>query len=95
MFLKIVPGRQGNAHGNIFEQFIFIKVTGCSLEFHSKRVPLQLFLNKVLQVLYSSFVVLSMGFYLKPQNFVRKKNNQVFVKESPLSIIGSCVEKWC
>ena len=38
-------------HRELFEQAIFIKVTGCSPELHSKRIPLHLFFFflKVLQ----------------------------------------------
>ena len=83
-------------HIEIFLNNLFLsKLQAARQNSTQKEFLYNYFSMKVLQVLYSSFVVLSMGFYLKPQNFVRKKNNQVFVKKSPLSIIGSCVEKWC
>ena len=55
----------------MFKQAIFIKVTRCSPEFHSKRVPLQLFFVVVVvqYKLHKLCCDFKDSYFSKPQNF--------------------------
>ena len=49
-------------HRELFERAIFIKVTGCSPELHSKRIPLHLFFFFESSTRsYGSFVILTVA----------------------------------